>query len=462
MQGFIQLTPKPLFNIECPECRRLTHAHDWALPGLWVLAKYRCEHCGAEFFFDLPYSYGVIMPCYLDLRTSKAKPKYLGDWYAWLKAKAWTEKTKEEVSLAVERKAYGQNVCIVNCLYTCWGDAVGSLLRVNRLKDVPGMDIVVVINPPLLWLVSDFVRGVWVIEQDIADNWKWNESIDAKVKAVIREQNLNVFVPIIFQPAYLTPAELHEACKIRPFPRDEWTIRLKEKAVVTFMSRMDRTWSRSRPHRQPSLARRVLNRILRPFSTTLQRLRSSSSNAQQLKNIINLARQLKRGFPDIEFAVCGIGRQGPLPAWVKDLRVEHLAPDTNRIWAEQAARSHVLVGVHGSNLSLFASLAGSCVELTPTDFLKMYLGCSQVTSRQPRESLYCYRFLPADTSAQYLADLIGGILLNYPYASMAYGDDFDHPLSQQELSAFSARLTERNAVIQAFDKDCISRLGFPI
>jgi hypothetical protein len=124
------------------------------------------------------------------------------------------------------------------------------------------MDIVVVINPTLQWLVPDFVRGVWVIEQDIADNSKWKESVDAMVKTVIHEQNLNVFVPMIFQPAYLTPAELREACKIRPFPRDEWATRLKEKAVVTCMSRTDRTWSRSRHRRHPSLARRFLNRTL--------------------------------------------------------------------------------------------------------------------------------------------------------------------------------------------------------
>jgi hypothetical protein len=271
------------------------------------------------------------------------------------------------------------------------------------------MDIVVVINPVVRWLVPDFVRGVWVIGQGIADNNKWNESIDAKVKTVIQEQSLNVFVPIIFQTAFLTPAELKEACKIQPFPRDEWTGRLKEKAVVTFMSRTDRTWSRSRTRNCPSLRRRVLSRILRPFSGGLQ---LSSSNAQQLKNIINLARELKRGFPQIEFAVCGIGQQGSLPTWVKDLRVKELAPNTNRIWAEQAARSHVLAGVHGSNISFFASLAGSCVELTPTDCLRNILTCWQVTTSQPRESLYCYRFLPVDTSPQYLADVIGGILLN--------------------------------------------------
>jgi hypothetical protein len=459
MEGFVQLSPKPLFDVECPECQQLTHAHDWTLPGLWLLAQYRCEHCAAEFFFDLPYSLGVVTPCYLDLRTSKAKPKYLGDWYAALTTKAWTEKTRAQVSLNVQRSAYGQNVCIVNCLYPWWGDAVGSLLRVNRLKDVQELDIVVVINPTLQWLVPDFVRGVWVIEQDIVDNSKWKEGVDAMVKTVIQEQNLNVFVPIIFQPAYLTPAELQKACNIRPFARDEWTARLKEKAVVTFASRTDRTWSRSRRLKHPSLARRVLNRILRPFSAILQKYHSSSSNAQQLKNIINLARELKRGFREIEFAVCGLGRQGSLPAWIKDLRVEEFAPDTNRIWAEQASRSHVFAGVLGSQTSLLASLAGSWIVLTPSDKLRNILEFSPVTSRQPRESLYCYRFLPVDTSPQYLADVIGGIILNYSYASLAYGDDFDHLLSQPDLSAISAKLAERNAVIQALGKDYVSYLG---
>ena len=275
------------------------------------------------------------MPCYLDTRTCKAKAKYSGDWYAALTTKAFAERTKSEVSLIVYRRAYGQNICIVNCLYPWWGDAVGSLLRVNRLKDFQGMDIVVVINPSLLWLVPDFVHGIWVIEQGVADNSKWDEGIDSRVKAIIEEQNLNVFAPTTFQPAYLTPAELQEACKIRPFPREEWMARLKMKAVVTFASRTDRTWSRSRRRKHSSSARRALKRLLRPFSEILRKIRSSSANAQQLKNIINLARELKRGFPEIEFAVCGLGRQGSLPAWVKDLRVEKLAPDTNRLWAEQ-------------------------------------------------------------------------------------------------------------------------------
>ena len=221
------------------------------------------------------------------------------------------------------------------------------------------------------------------------------------------------------------------------------------------MSRTDRTWSRSRRRKHPSLARRVLNRMPRPFSQILQKLHSWSSNAAQLKNIISLARELKRGFRDIEFAVCGLGRQGSLPAWVKDLRVDKFAPDTNRIWAEQASRSHVVVGVLGSQISLPGSLAGSCIVLTPRDKLRNILECSPVTSRQPRESLYCYRFLPVDTSAHYLADVIGGIILNYPYASLAYGDDFDHPLSQPDLSAISAKLAEWKGVIQAFDKDYI-------
>ena len=97
--------------------------------------------------------------------------------------------------------------------------------------------------------------------------------------------------------------------------------------------------------------------------------------------------------------------------------------------------------------------------LTPSDKLGNILECSPVTSRQPRESLYCYRFLPVDTSAEYLADVIGGIILNYPYASLAYGDDFDHPLSKEELFAIKSVLAERNEVLQGLNKDYVSYLG---
>jgi hypothetical protein len=461
MKGFIQLAPKQVFAGHCPECDCLVDAHDWKLPGLWIFAQFKCRHCGTEFLSDLPYSLGFMSPCSVNIRTGVAKSKSVNEWYASLSSSAWKNRLDTDIQVDVKRSDYGKNICIVNCLYPWWGDSVNLLLRVNLLKNIEGMDIVVVINPTMLWLVPDFVKGVWIVQQKILDNSNWNESIDAKIKAIVQEQNLNVFLPVTYQSAYLTQEELRDACRIASFPRNEWLSRLKTRAVVTFMIRRDRCWA-STNYRRPKTRRNFVSRIvecLERKSEILRNIKARYLNRAQLKNVRALARELKRSLPNLEFAVCGLGREGDLPSWIKDLRVDNIDGATNVTWAEQSARSHVFVGVHGSHTSLFASLAGACIELTPNDRLKNILQCSPITSREPREAVYCNRFLPIGTDYCYLADTIAGVILNYPYISMAVSDLLNHPLDVAEFEQIQAKLAQRQEVIQPLDKEYLAHLA---
>lgn len=61
------------------------------------------------------------------------------------------------------------------------------------------MDVIVLINPALRWLVPDHVGGVWVVDQSIDANSHWNEGLDIAVKAHAEKLGLNIFVPITFQ-----------------------------------------------------------------------------------------------------------------------------------------------------------------------------------------------------------------------------------------------------------------------
>ena len=423
-EGFVQLTPRVVFSVACPGCKKPVDADDWQLPGMWLLGKFHCGSCSREFFHDLPYALGVLTPCYLDAKTSAATPEFSGKWYADLTASAWKNRSDKNVQVTVERSNHGKKVCLVNCLYPWWGDAAGLLLRVNQLKG--GMDVIVLINPALRWLVPDDVGGVWVVDQELDANSSWNEALDTAIKAQIEKSGLEIFAPRTFQPAYLTQDELQAACKIKPFPRDEWNSRLQEKPVVTFMWRDDRSWSHS------------------PFGKLLR----GSDTKRQAANVASLANELRKRFPKMEFSVCGIGKTAHLPEWIKDMRVAAIGAGDNEAWAAQGASSHVLCGVTGSHLTIPGSLAGTYVELVPPQFWSNIMTCASVTTREPRETLFCNRFLPVATSPADLADIISAILLNYSYAAIAFKDAYYTPLPAESLEAVRSAAEARRRALE--------------
>ncbi len=102
------------------------------------------------------------------------------------------------------------------------------------------------------------------------------------------------------------------------------------------------------PPAPDSLQQRILKRVRRMTS----KLRVWLANRQQMRNIRALAEELRKVFPKLEFAVCGIGKTEPLPPWIKDLRTETFVVETNHSWSVQASQSHSIIGVHGSHLDV--------------------------------------------------------------------------------------------------------------
>ena len=446
-ESLIPLTPETVYEDSCPKCGASVDAFDFKIPGMWVLAEFRCGQCDCHFFSDLPYGLGVVIPAVLNADTGEAKAKYTGVWYANLTAAAFQGRRPQETAITVERSPRSSSACLVNCLMTCWGDAVSLLLRVNQVQRVSGIDIIVLINPTLRWLVPDSVSGIWIVEQGLGANERWSEALDAEIKAAASRFDLQLFVPVTFQPALVTQAELQQACKVRPFPREEWIERLEQKPVVTFMLRNDRPWPQARKSRSRSILSRVLGRISKQMEYKLNVGISKWQERRQLKYAQALAEELRKGFPKLEFSVCGFGTGGKLPAWIKDLRVDACDGDTNLAWAEQSAQSHVLFGVHGSHLCVFGSLAGAHIELTPSDRLRNILTCASVTTDETREALFCHRFLPGDLAPGYLADVISSILVNYSYFAVAFGDANYTPLSKERLKSARQALARRRTVV---------------
>jgi hypothetical protein len=170
--------------------------------------------------------------------------------------------------------------------------------------------------------------------------------------------------------------------------------------LVTFIWRDDRPW-RAQSAASSSPRRERLKRLI---------VSQPQSRNEQIELVSELAEALRRDLPALDFAVAGLaedeGRR-VLPEWIGDLRRAALDEEVERNWCRRYAASHLVVGVHGSNMVLPSAHAGGVVELIGPErwgnFTQDVLFRDIVDCR---ETLFRYRFLDELTPPHTLARLI--------------------------------------------------------
>jgi hypothetical protein len=173
---------------------------------------------------------------------------------------------------------------------------------------------------------------------------------------------------------------------------------------VTFIWRDDRPW-RVTADAVPTTRRERLKRLL----TTEPRPR-----VEQSELVSELAETLRRELPALDFAVAGLAGDvggGELPRWVLDLRRPSVDEAAERAWCERYAASHVVVGVHCSNMLLPSAQAGAAVELIrPERWGNFTQDVLFRDARDCRETFFRYRFVDDSTPPAAVAQLVGLIL----------------------------------------------------
>jgi hypothetical protein len=123
-----------------------------------------------------------------------------------------------------------------------------------------------------------------------------------------------------------------------------------------------------------------------------------------------LARQAQQVIPDLRIVIVGLGRTGSFPEDFVDLRRAFMTAESERLWCAEYARSHVVVGVHGSNMLLPSALAGAVVDLLPRFKLRNITQDLIIRDeREPKLCLFRYRVLPLATPLRIVADTVVSI-----------------------------------------------------
>lgn len=400
----IRLHPLPDVHHQCPYCGNDLEILGWYIPGMRLLGDLRCPSCGRGYYGDLPSGHGLYYPMLLEKSTAAVYDRQGVAWFAqWLRD-SYTSRTNHPVGFTVETMRPLQRPLLLNCLDRLYGHSLLKLLNAQHAIDHDrGFDLVVLVPRFLRWMVPDGVASIWTVDLPLAQGTEWNDWLASRIRLELDAFSECWLCAALSHP-HPADVNIDRFTQVQPFPVEEWGTHVA-RPTVTFIWRGDRGWWNS--------SRLGWKRVM---GSTMQRLLRADENllAEQLGRVVSLGEVLRSSFPRVDFAVAGLGQRGGFPSWVTDLRTPEVTELIEREWCRRYATSHVVVGVHGSNMLLPSAHAGAVLELVPADRWGNLVQDMLVGTCDAREAVFRYRFLPVDTDPAVVGAITSSLLRDTP------------------------------------------------
>jgi len=412
----IRLQPVSDTEFCCPICDVPLSEEDWYVPGMRMLAKMECPDCCRQFYGDLPVGHGLVYPSLINAETGEVYNRYGGDWFAnWLKDSFATRRDRK-VTIDKDHRQKLNNPLILNCLDGLYGHCLLKLLNAQyHIDKQPEQDLIVLIPSNLKWLVPEGVTAVWSFDIPPSRGKEWNDWIAREIESFLTEFD-QVCASVAFSHPHPRDYDISRFSGVEPFSLDSWS---KIKPTVTYIWRNDRLWAPTRS--SPKIIRKVRGTLYALGKKTGWNL----GRHEQRRNVITLGKELKSLLPDIEFTVAGLSQPGGLPDPITDLRTATPDKETEQELCKQYSQSHVVVGVHGSNMLLPSGHAGSVVELVPTTrWGNMTQDLLFEHNLESRQSIFNYRHVPITTPPKEVALIIESLISKKPRHSLHMARDW--------------------------------------
>ena len=394
----IRLHPIPDVVHHCPFDNAGLEAVGWHIPGMRNLADLRCPACGREFYGDLQAGQALYTPLLLEKKTGEVYDPHDVEWFAdWLR-RSYADQSDEFPGFEAEEFRPLKTPLLLNCLDTLYGHSLLKLLNAQYYIDhAPEYDLIVLIPRFLRWMVPDGVAAVWTVDLPLSRGTVWNDRLAAEIKTRLERYD-QVWLSVAYSHPHPRQYAIERFTRVRPFPVGEWCDRLAT-PQVTFIWREDRFWGgEGRLGRLRHLAGRI--------AAWCGFRGISLPRREQTRRLILLATRLRSLFPKLDFAVAGPGRPGGLPGWIEDARTEAIDASVEKGWCERYAASHIVVGMHGSNMLLPSAHAGATLELMPQERWGNMVQDLLLPELDCREALLRYRVIPDTTNVAELVRII--------------------------------------------------------
>lgn len=399
----ITLHPVPDADFACPACSARLVAHGWYMPGMRALARLVCPSCGRRYYGDLSVAQALYTPMLLDADTGEVHDAHGVPWFARWLSDSYATRVSSDLDFTVRELRPPRRPLLLDCIDRLYGHALLKLFNAQHYLDHhPDRDLILLVPRYLAWLVPDGAAEVWTIDLPLRRGAEWNDALASKIA-----QRLSGFESCAISVALPHPhpgdVAIERFTRVKPADEDLWR-GVARRPAAAFIWRDDRTWSRP-----GTPMRKLTERLGRAVGGRDEGGSSQGVQAQRAR-VIALAEGLRGAFPDICFRVIGPGTPGDLPEWIQDERVGAIDEATERRWCELYAASHLVVGIHGSNMLLPSAHAGAVLELVPHDRWGNYLQDLHVRHADAREAMIHTRLVPDTLEPEAVAEIAASIL----------------------------------------------------
>jgi len=178
---------------------------------------------------------------------------------------------------------------------------------------------------------------------------------------------------------------------------------LEKKINITFITREDRIWFDSKYELFLYKVLRKL-KLIRYFNKYFVYFQNELIN-RTCKQIIN-------ELPSANFNVVGLGESGKFKKYINDYREKNISEEVEIKWCEIYSKSHIVIGIHGSNMLLPTALAAGFIEILPKN---RYGNIIQdiLLPYKKRELFYLGRFVGEFVMPNEVAEEVIEMIKNY-------------------------------------------------
>jgi len=397
----IKLHPIPNSDFHCPHDNQQLQVITWYIPGMRNLADLKCLLCGREYYGDLQAGQALYTPLLLEKNSGKVYDPFNVSWFADWFQKSYANRSNKPLDFSEEKFRPLQRPLLLNCLDTLYGHSLLKLLNAQYYIDHrPDLDLIVLIPKIFRWMIPDGVTAIWTVDLPLKQGIEWNDWLGAEIYKRL-EKYKEVYLSVAYSHPHPQDISIKRFTRVRPFSDISWN---NQVPVISYIWRDDRTWVST----SGIGFKRVIEQKIRTTN-----LGKKLSFYQQRSKVIKLANFLKKKFPQIDFAIVGLGEKGDFPKWIKDMRTKEVNTDIEREWCGRYGESNVIIGVHGSNMLLPSAHAGTVVELVPEDRWGNIIQDLLMEDLDCRESLYRFRLIPINISPQELSIIVSTLIEKY-------------------------------------------------
>jgi len=376
----IRLKPDPDNIYECPECHAGNpHIREFVFESINIFARCTCNTCDFEFVQLLPV--GHCVNYWLSIGVDDKKLYKSNDCPVWLSDSVI--KSHEQIrtdKVSIEKIVYKtcEDVVILNTLDSLYGHVLLKLYNaIHHLNHDERVGLILIIPKIFKWLIPAGCAEVWIVDTKLS-NLIYGY---ADFQKFVSDQ-FTRFKVVYLSKAYSHPGisslDIERFTGVIPFSMNNYTT---QQPVITFVLRDDRWWfANSMDYWFYRICRRL--KVL-PFGAQILTKRQN----QLVKKTIEA---IRRRLPEATFYITGLGRAMG-DALASDERKVTINAEIEREWCRIYAMSHIVIGIHGSNMLLPTAHAAGCIEILPEDRYGNMI--QDITVRHhTREQLYFYRF----------------------------------------------------------------------